>query len=165
MVRRRAQLGWYCTLQQSKHARLILPPECVTEAPTRNSLTRVTRKVIRKISRTTRNGRFSPITSIDPNLLPEDAIPLLVFVNSQSGGQLGGMLTSLLRQNLNPLQVVDLHVTDPRVALRLFCHLPKLRVLVCGGDGTVAWILQALEELTEVGRRVRYPPAPQSAPR
>jgi diacylglycerol kinase (ATP) len=48
------------------------------------------------------------------------------------------------------LRVVDLHKTDPKVALRLFCHLPKVRVLVCGGDGTVAWILQALEELPEV---------------
>jgi hypothetical protein len=63
-------------------------------------------EVIRKISRgKKRNGEYSPITSIDPSLLPEDAVPLLVFVNSRSGGQLGGLLTSQLRQNLNPLQV------------------------------------------------------------
>ena len=147
---RRAQQGWFYYLQQSKHARLILPPECVTLAPARSPLTRVTRKVMRKISRQRRNAEYSPIVSIDPALLPENAIPLLVFVNSRSGGQLGGFLTSQLRLNLNPLQVVDLHKTDPKVALQLFCHLPKLRILVCGGDGTVAWILQALEELVEV---------------
>ena len=41
-------------------------------------------KVSRKASET------YPILSIDPTLLPEDAMPLLVFVNSRSGGQVGG---------------------------------------------------------------------------
>ena len=45
---------------------------------------------------------------------------------------LGGHLTTMLRQNLNPLQVVDLHKTDPKAALRLFCNLPKVRIMVCG---------------------------------
>ena len=64
--------------------------------------------------------------------------------------QLGGYLTAQLRQNLNPLQVVDLHKTDPKVALRQFSALPRVRILVCGGDGTVAWILQTMESLTEI---------------
>jgi diacylglycerol kinase (ATP) len=101
-------------------------------------------------------------------------VPLLVFVNSRSGGQLGGYLIHMFRQNLNPLQVVDLHKTDPKVALRQFCgtyfpittfrlpdcpcetdtfffivsELPRVRILVCGGDGTVAWILQTMESLS-----------------
>ena len=116
----------------------------------RSPLTRLTKKVARKISRRKRNGEYTGITSIDPSLLPDDAVPLLVFVNSRSGGQLGGYLTTQLRQNLNPLQVVDLHKTDPKVALRQFCHLPKVRILVCGGDGTVAWILQTMESMTEI---------------
>ena len=87
---RRAQRGWYYTLQQSKHARLILPPECITEAPDAKPLTRLTKKVARKISRRKRNGEYTGITSIDPSLLPDDAVPLLVFVNSRSGGQLAG---------------------------------------------------------------------------
>ena len=148
---RRGQRGWYLMLQESKHRALILPPECVHEAPLRSPITRVTRKVMRKISRHTANGGDNhPIISIDPSFLPDDASPLLVFVNSRSGGQLGGYLTSQLKQNLNPLQVVDLHKTDPKFALRLFSNLPKLRIMVCGGDGTVAWILQALEELVEI---------------
>ena len=116
----------------------------------RNPLTRLTKKVARKLSRKKRNGEYTGITSIDPTLLPEDAVPLLVFVNSRSGGQLGGYLTSQLRQNLNPLQVVDLHKTDPKVALRQFAGLNRLRILVCGGDGTVAWILQTMESLPEI---------------
>jgi len=48
---------------------------------------------MRKISRKPslkKVSEYSPILSIDPALLPDDAIPLLVFVNSRSGGQLGG---------------------------------------------------------------------------
>ena len=121
---RRAQKGWYFALRESKHARLILPPECVTEAPLRSPLIRGTKKVMRKILRKKRNGEYTGITSIDPSLLPEDSIPLLVFVNSRSGGQLGGYLFNQLAKNLNPLQVVDLYKTDPKVALRQFCDLP-----------------------------------------
>ena len=116
----------------------------------RSPFTRLTKKVARKLSRKKRNGEYTGITSIDPTLLPEDSVPLLVFVNSRSGGQLGGYLFHQLRQNLNPLQVVDLHKTDPKVALRQFCDLPRVRILVCGGDGTVAWILQTMESLTEI---------------
>ena len=116
----------------------------------RSPFTRLTKKVARKLSRKKRNGEYTGISSIDPTLLPEDAVPLLVFVNSRSGGQLGGYLTAQLRQNLNPLQVVDLHKTDPKVALRQFGHLPRVRILVCGGDGTVAWILQTMESLVEL---------------
>ena len=153
---------------------MILPPECVTEAPMRSPFTRLTKKVARKLSRKKRNGEYTGISSIDPALLPDDAVPLLVFVNSRSGGQLGGYLIHMFRQNLNPLQVVDLHKTDPKVALRQFCgtyfpittfrlpdcpcetdtfffivsELPRVRILVCGGDGTVAWILQTMESLS-----------------
>ena len=125
----------------------------------RSPLTRLTKKVARKISRRKRS-EYTGITSIDPSLLPDDAVPLLVFVNSRSGGQLGGYLTTQLRQNLNPLQVVDLHKTDPKVALRQFCHLPKVRILVCGGDGTVAWILQTMESMTESAQTSGGNPAP-----
>ena len=54
-----------------------------------------------------------------------------------------------MRQNLNPLQVVDLHKTGPAPALKLFASVPNVRILVCGGDGTVGWILQALDDLAQ----------------
>ena len=52
----------------------------------RSPFTRLTKKVARKLSRKKRNGEYTGISSIDPTLLPEDAVPLLVFVNSRSGG-------------------------------------------------------------------------------
>ena len=152
---RREKQGWWYYLRHSRHARLILPPECVTEAPMRSPLNRVTRKINKYIKKKggplgrMSNGAdaYSPILSVDTEVLPEDAAPLLVFVNSKSGGQMGSYLLEGLRSNLNPLQVVDLHNTGPRAALKLFANVPNVRILVAGGDGTVAWILQTLDEL------------------
>ena len=44
------------------------------------------------------------------------------------------------------LQVVTLPRESPEPALRFFAHIPGLRVLVMGGDGTVGWILKAIME-------------------
>ena len=166
---RREREGWWHFLKKSRHVRLILPPECVTEAPMRSPLKRVTRKIKKYIKKkgkkSGKNGgmsnggiqqyfmddqdAYSPILSVDVDLLPEDAMPLLVFVNSRSGGQTGRHLLEAMRQNLNPLQVVDLHKTGPAPALKLFASVPNVRILVCGGDGTVGWILQALDDLAQ----------------
>ena len=84
--------------------------------------------------------------------------PLLVFVNGKSGGRRGEALRESLsaRKDLNALACVDLTMpgATPTPALKEYVgKVPDLRVLVCGGDGTVAWVLQALEELTEVRSR------------
>ena len=98
------------------------------------------------------------------NVLPSDIgqtgqwPPLLVFVNGKSGGRRGEALRESLiaRKDLNALACVDLTMpgASPTPALKEYVgKVPDLRVLVCGGDGTVAWVLQALEELTEVRSR------------
>ena len=79
--------------------------------------------------------------------------PLLVFVNGKSGGRRGAELMTTLAGmvELSPLEVVDLTRVDPSAALaRHVGVVPDLKLLVCGGDGTVAWVLQALEAMTEV---------------
>jgi len=79
--------------------------------------------------------------------LPDDCTPVLAFVNSRSGVSQGPYLIHQLRRLLNPVQVVDLANEDPTRALRQFLELPRLRVLVCGGDGTAKWIMNCLEDI------------------
>ncbi|XP_075796157.1 diacylglycerol kinase iota isoform X1 [Pelodiscus sinensis] len=73
--------------------------------------------------------------------------PLLVFVNPKSGGNQGTKVLQMFMWYLNPRQVFDLSQEGPREALELYRKVPNLRLLACGGDGTVGWILSILDEL------------------
>uniref|UniRef100_A0A8D3D9Z6 Diacylglycerol kinase n=1 Tax=Scophthalmus maximus TaxID=52904 RepID=A0A8D3D9Z6_SCOMX len=48
---------------------------------------------------------------------------------------------------LNPRQVFDLSQGGPKEGLELYRKVHNLRILACGGDGTVGWILSCLDEL------------------
>ncbi|KAE8124423.1 hypothetical protein FH972_019311 [Carpinus fangiana] len=79
--------------------------------------------------------------------LPPDARPLLVFINKKSGAQHGDSLRLRLNILLNPVQVFELSSTEgPEVGLYLFRKVPHFRILVCGGDGTVGWVLNAIDK-------------------
>ncbi|KAK6128156.1 hypothetical protein DH2020_038109 [Rehmannia glutinosa] len=79
--------------------------------------------------------------------LPPDARPLLVFINKKSGAQRGDSLRQRLNILLNPVQVCELSSTQgPETGLYLFRRVPHFRVLVCGGDGTVGWVLDAIDK-------------------
>ncbi|KAJ1421834.1 Protein kinase C-like, phorbol ester/diacylglycerol-binding domain [Sesbania bispinosa] len=79
--------------------------------------------------------------------LPPDARPLLVFLNKKSGAQRGDSLRLRLNILLNPLQVFELSSSQgPEMGLYLFRKVPHFRVLVCGGDGTVGWVLNAIDK-------------------
>jgi hypothetical protein len=80
--------------------------------------------------------------------------PLLVFVNSRSGPQQGHLLITQLRGLLNPIQVWDLADGGPETVLESFSAFTRLRILVCGGDGTVSWIVSAIENMN----LKRWPP-------
>ncbi|XP_021734660.1 diacylglycerol kinase 2-like [Chenopodium quinoa] len=81
--------------------------------------------------------------------LPNDVIPILVFINTRSGAQNGPSLRRRLNMLLNPAQVFELNSSQgPEAGLKLFSNVPNFRVLVCGGDGTVAWILDAIEKFS-----------------
>ncbi|XP_057517677.1 diacylglycerol kinase 1 [Amaranthus tricolor] len=79
--------------------------------------------------------------------LPVDARPILVFINKKSGAQRGDSLRVRLNMLLNPVQVFELGPNQgPEVGLYMFRKVPHFRILVCGGDGTVGWVLNAVDK-------------------
>ncbi|XP_037121906.1 diacylglycerol kinase zeta-like isoform X4 [Syngnathus acus] len=73
--------------------------------------------------------------------------PLVVFVNPKSGGNQGTKILQSFMWYLNPRQVFDLSQGGPKEGLELYRKVHNLRILACGGDGTVGWILSCLDEL------------------
>lgn len=73
--------------------------------------------------------------------------PLLVFINPKSGGNQGAKLMQKFQWHLNPRQVFDLTQSGPRLGLDLYKKVHNLRILACGGDGTVGWVLSAIDEI------------------
>ncbi|XP_061579223.1 diacylglycerol kinase eta isoform X2 [Cololabis saira] len=78
---------------------------------------------------------------------PTCASPLLVFVNSKSGDNQGVKFLRRFKQLLNPAQVFDLVNGGPHLGLRLFQKFDNFRILVCGGDGSVGWVLSEIDRL------------------
>lgn len=104
-------------------------------------------------------SRAVPIPDSNGFILGDEFIsasctPLLVFVNSRSGPQQGNFLIAQFKRLLNPIQVWDLAKCSPLKILKSFSALSRVQVLVCGGDGTVSWIIGVLEEMN----LPRWPP-------
>lgn len=72
--------------------------------------------------------------------------PVIVFLNPKSGGNQGEKLMQKFQWLLNPRQVFDLSQSGPLPAIELYKRVPGVRFLACGGDGTVGWVLSALDQ-------------------
>uniref|UniRef100_A0A8C5GNT6 Diacylglycerol kinase n=1 Tax=Gouania willdenowi TaxID=441366 RepID=A0A8C5GNT6_GOUWI len=134
------------------HAGVIVPPSWIIKVrKPQNSLKNSARRKKRTSfkRRTSKKGldesKWRPFM-LKP--LPSPLMkPILVFVNPKSGGNQGAKVLQMFMWILNPRQVFDLSQGGLREALELYRKVPNLRILACGGDGTVGWILSALDEL------------------
>lgn len=145
---------WWNRNKDHAYSRLIVPPQCVAPKALRsNSPVQQTKQLMHKLYRTAmgsgqRNKYNLTGFTINEQTLPDDFVPLLCFVNSKSGGRQGEYFRYELRHLLNPVQVVDLKDIDPVQSLKAFANVPRFRVLVAGGDGTLGWVLSAIEQVT-----------------
>ncbi|XP_068652176.1 diacylglycerol kinase 3-like [Aristolochia californica] len=106
--------------------------------------------------------------SIPPGSQDAPEAPMVIFINSRSGGRYGPILKGRLEQLMGEEQVFDILTVKPTDFVRygLACleriadcgdscareTREKLRVMVAGGDGTVGWVLGSLAELYEKNR-------------
>ncbi|XP_050389110.1 diacylglycerol kinase theta [Patella vulgata] len=91
------------------------------------------------------------LPNIQPHMISENVNPLLVFVNVKSGGCQGLELITSFRKLLNPHQVFNLELGGPLPGLYVFRNIPYYKALVCGGDGTVGWVLSCLDNVGQDG--------------
>ncbi|KAG0558393.1 hypothetical protein KC19_10G024800 [Ceratodon purpureus] len=100
--------------------------------------------------------------------------PILVFINSRSGGRLGPELMSHFEDLISSNQVYDLSKHSPSAVLRYGVGCldrmansgdecarqtrENLRILVAGGDGTVGWCLSSVGALREISATTSIPP-------
>ncbi|KAH9495777.1 hypothetical protein Btru_013297 [Bulinus truncatus] len=113
--------------------KLIVPPHCIEVKWTGVKGTGQRRLVVKKV----RNPQI------------DDWTPLIVIANRKSGSNDGQLILRHFRQYLNPAQVIDIQDVSPQEALEWCNLLPEVTftLLVCGGDGTIGWVLTAIETL------------------
>lgn len=74
--------------------------------------------------------------------------PLLIFVNKESGGRQGSLILNSIEKIFPIEQICDLSKQIPSEFLLPYQKFTKrLRILCCGGDGTVNWIIKELGKL------------------
>ncbi|XP_076435509.1 diacylglycerol kinase delta-like isoform X2 [Babylonia areolata] len=78
---------------------------------------------------------------------PPGTSPLLVYVNTKSGDNQGVKFLRRFKQLMNPAQVFDLMNGGPYPGLKLFQRFDSFRILICGGDGSIGWVLSEIDKL------------------
>ncbi|XP_050297175.1 eye-specific diacylglycerol kinase isoform X3 [Anthonomus grandis grandis] len=143
------RIGEECNL--GVHNNIIVPPSWIVKLPKKGSFKSSLRKVPKKkgsnnkkrVSNKDKEYRTFVIKPIPST----NVTPVIVFINPKSGGNQGLKLMQKFQWLLNPRQVFDLTQGGPKFGLDLFRKVPNLRVLACGGDGTVGWVLSVIDQI------------------
>uniref|UniRef100_A0A8C1Y100 Diacylglycerol kinase n=1 Tax=Cyprinus carpio TaxID=7962 RepID=A0A8C1Y100_CYPCA len=139
------------TCSLGAHAAVIIPPTWIIRVRRQQASLKSSKRKkktslkVKPCKKTTEDGKWKNFV-VRP--IPSQHMkPLLVFVNPKSGGNQGMKIIRTFMWYLNPRQVFDLTQGGPREGLEMYSKVHNLRILVCGGDGTVGWILSVLDEL------------------
>jgi diacylglycerol kinase (ATP) len=142
------RIGEECNL--GVHSSIVVPPSWIVKLPRKGSFKSSLRKSPKKRASSKRKNKdkdkehrtfaIKPIPSTN-------VTPVIVFINPKSGGNQGSKLLQKFQWLLNPRQVFDLTQGGPKMGLEMFKKVPNLRVLACGGDGTVGWVLSVIDQI------------------
>lgn len=83
--------------------------------------------------------------------------PILVIINKSSGGQIGESIMYDFKKLLNPIQVIDL-LKDGFGYIEIFKNIKNLKIIVGGGDGTIASVINYFKTCDINNWKLENPP-------
>ncbi|XP_073830456.1 retinal degeneration A isoform X1 [Musca autumnalis] len=157
-----SKIGEECKM--GNYAPIIVPPSWIVKLPSKGNFKSSIRvnnsakdKKARVASKRGKKDEKKDQRAFIVKPIPStEVIPVIVYINPKSGGNQGVKLLGKFQNILNPRQVFDLTQGGPKFGLELFRKAPNLRILACGGDGTVGWVLSVLDQLNPP---IQPPPA------